>query len=89
MDFVLLKIDSPEWNHIWEWLEKHPLNEGLEEPSIALNNNEQWQYVGTYKKGNKAISDMRHRLHPVTNRLEILSIEHDITDEGIEKKFRV
>jgi hypothetical protein len=54
-----------------------------------LNNNEQWQYVGTYKKGNKAISDMRHRLHPVTNRLEILSIEHDITDEGIEKKFRV
>lgn len=89
MEFVLLKIGSPAWNHIWQWLEEHPLNKGLEEPTVALNDSEMWQYIGSYRKGNKAISDLRHRFHPLTGRVEILSVEHEITDEEIEKKFRV
>lgn len=89
MEFVLLKIGSPEWELMWEWLTTHPINKGLAEPSVALNENEAWQYVGTYKKGNIGISDLRHRHHPLTGRVELLSFKHEINDESIEKKFRV
>ena len=91
MEFVLLKIGSPEWERIWNWLENHPLNRGLEQPSIALNENEGWQYVGSYRLKDKLISDFRHRKHPLTGKLETLSIaaEEVIGDEQIEKKYRM
>lgn len=89
MEFVLLKIGSPEWIELWEWLESHPINKDLENPSVALHEKEQWQYVGTYKKGNTGISDVRHRNHPLTNRVEMLSFKHEIKEDSIEKKFRV
>lgn len=89
MEFVLLKIGSPEWEELWQWLASHPINQGLTEPSVALNENEAWQYTGTYKQGKIGISDLRHRNHPVTNRIEVLSYKHEIKDDSIEKKFRV
>jgi len=89
MEFVILKKDTPEWDYIWNWLASHPINEGLEEPSVALYQGEGWQYLGSYKKGNTIISDFRHRFHPLTNRTEILSVKHEISDEAIGKKFRI
>ena len=89
MEFLLLKKDTPEWEYIWNWLASHPINEGLDEPSVALNAGEAWQYMGSYKNGNTVISELRHRNHPVTNRIEILSLKHEINSDAIEKKFRV
>lgn len=89
MEFVLLKIGSPEWEYIWNWLENHPINAGIEQPSVALNDGEAWQYIGSYRNGNTVVSELRHRKHPLTNRLELLSLKHEITDDAIEKKYRV
>jgi hypothetical protein len=89
MEFVLLKIGSPEWNHIWKWLEEHPMNKDYEQPSVVLNDSEAWQYVGTYRKGNEAYSDFRHKKHPLHKDVVIVSVKHEISDEGIEKKFRL
>ena len=89
MEFLLLKKDTPEWNYIWDWLASHPINEGLEEPSVVLNNGEAWQYLGSYRNDNTVITEFRHRNHPVTNRIEILSLKHEINSDAIEKKFRV
>ncbi len=76
MELLLIKPNSTEWEFMWEWLEKHPINEGLEEPSLALNNNEGWQYVGSYKHNNTVISSFRHKSHPKTNSIHNLSVEH-------------
>jgi hypothetical protein len=89
MDFVLIKIDSKTWEDVWEWLSSHPINEGIKEPSIALNEGCTWEYRGTYKKGNKGVTEFIHRNHPKTNCLFKLSYSHEILDTDIEKKFKV
>ena len=44
MDFVLIKEESKEWNYMWNWLEQHPINKGLDEPKTAENNGFEWEY---------------------------------------------
>ena len=89
MDFVLIDKESPAWEEIWQWLEQHPINEGLTEPSVALNQGQSWQYVGSYKQDDKVITQFRHRLHPKTNDVYTASYSHSITDEQIKKKFKI
>lgn len=91
MELVLLKEDSDEMEYIWGWLEAHPINEGLSDPSIALNENEQWQYIGTYKNDNKYVHEVRHRCHPKTQALELKTLKASFAmsneDIQIERKL--
>jgi hypothetical protein len=91
MDLVLIKIDSPEWNYMWNWLEAHPINEGLPVPCIADNEGEQWQYMGSLKQGDKILHQFRHRNHPVTGtRQEIaLAASAELTEEQIHRKDKL
>lgn len=92
MEYILLKRDSIEWNILWDKLSKHPINSNIDEPNIALNNEETWQYVGSYRKGDKLISHLRHRCHPITNKVYNFNFEHsidfDIESIDVSKKIR-
>jgi hypothetical protein len=90
MDMILLKKDSAEWNAMWETLENHPINEGLTEPRIADNDGEQWQYMGSYRQGDKLIHDFRHRNHPKTQDVYKVTFNGNQVDaEQIEKTIRI
>ena len=91
MELILIEPDSPEWNYMWNWLEKHPLNEGIEDPSIALNEGQTWQYMGSYKQDTRVLHTFRHRIHPTTKEIQNLTLEasKDLTDEQIVKKFKL
>jgi hypothetical protein len=67
MELVFVKQDSTEWNYIWDFVANHPINEGLEEPRLALNNGEAWQYMGSFKQNDKLIHEFIHKNHPNTN----------------------
>jgi len=88
MEFILIKEDSTEWNYMWEWLANHPINQGIDNPSLALNEGEGWAYMGSWKQGQRVIHTLRHRYHPATEKMEALSVEasKDMNDEMIEPK---
>lgn len=94
MEFVLIKPESKEWTHMWEWIAKHPLNDGLEEPTVALNeqNGEAWQYMGSFRsiKGD-VISEFRHRCHPIDNERHYLKMNHEngVAESDIDKVIPV
>jgi len=87
MDRILIKQDTPEWENMWGYLDKHPINEGLRYPRIAYNEGEQWQYMGSLRQGARVIHEFRHRNHPTT--LEIYNLTFnaigEITTEQIDK----
>lgn len=91
MELILIEPESPEWNYMWEWLANHPINSGLEEPSIAINENEGWQYMGSFKQANKIIHEFRHRNHPATNAVQSLKVRasENITEDQIVKNFKL
>jgi hypothetical protein len=91
MDLVIIERETAEWNYMWEWLENHPINEDIEEPRLALNNGELWQYMGSYRQDNKYLSEFRHREHPRTNKIEKIVFEHKepIKAESISKVIKV
>jgi hypothetical protein len=91
MDLVLIKEGTDEWNTMWSMIETHPINEGLEEPKAALNQGEAWQYMSTYRQGEKYLSEFRHRCHPRTNKIEKIVFEHKepIKSESISKVIKV
>jgi hypothetical protein len=91
MEMVLIKQDSQEWERMWDMVANHPMNEGIEHPSIALNNGEGWQYMGSFKQDNRIIHEFRHRFHPKFGRREYLkfSASDKITDDDIEKTLSV
>lgn len=91
MEFILIEQDSNEWNYIWEWLEKHPINENLDEPSVALNNNEAWQYTGSFRQGDDVIHTVRHKDHPRTRtRIDLSLVASDmLTDDQIKKSIKM
>lgn len=90
MNLILIKANSPEWDFMWKWLEDHPINKGLEEPSIALNDSEAWQYMGSWQQDDRVIHSFRHRNHPVTNSIQNVSVHasKDLTLDQIEKTFK-
>ena len=90
MELVLIKIGCPDWDIMWEWIAAHPINDGLEDRSTALYEGEAWQYTGSYKQGNKLISSFRHRNHPTTNSLALLSYTHEsFNPESIERTYKL
>ena len=91
MEFVIIEIGSPEWDYMWNWLASHPLNEGLEQPDVALYEGEAWQYMGRFKQGNKVIHSFRHRFHPVTNKVEQISLyaSDDFELSQIKKSYKL
>jgi hypothetical protein len=91
MEMVLIKEGSKEWERMWDMVANHPINEGIEHPSIALNNGEGWQYMGSFKQTNIVIHEFRHREHQKFGRREYLKFNasKDITDEDIEKVLSV
>lgn len=94
MNMILIKRDSKEWNLMWEWLAQHPINDGLSEPSIAMNevNGECWQYMGSYRgKGNSAVHTFRHRSHPLDNERKNLSMNSTdaLCNDDIEKQIPI
>ena len=91
MNLILIEPNSPEWEFMWNWLENHPLNKGLEFPSLATNDGENWQYMGSYKEKEKVIHSFRHRNHPVTNSVQTVSVDAStgLTDDQIKKEYRL
>ena len=91
MELVLIKQDTPEWDYMWNWLASHPLNEGIENPSLAVNNSEAWQYMGSYRQGERVLHTFRHRQHPKYNKVEHVSVSasKQLTEEQIAKNFKL
>ena len=61
MDLVLVEQGSSEWNFIWDYVANHPINEGIENARVAFNQGEQFQYMGSYRQGDKVCHSIRHR----------------------------
>jgi len=91
MELIFVKQDSTEWNYIWDFVAKHPINEGLDEPRVALNEGEAWQYMGSFKNKNKVIHEFRHRFHPKTlDRYNMtFNASNEFTLEQIDKTIPI
>ncbi len=86
MEILLIKDNSPEYNYMWGWLADHPINKDLEEPMVALNGEEAWQYMGSYRLDSRVVHEFRHRNHPSNNdRIELkVSGSSWMTEDDIE-----
>lgn len=82
MEAIILKQDSSDWEDAWNWLGNHAINQGLEEPKVAKNVSESWQYMGSYLNKSILISEFRHRLHPKTNNIYRATYRHDSYNEA-------
>lgn len=91
MELVFVKQDSTEWNYIWDFVANHPINEGLEEPRLALNNGKAWEYMGSFKNKEKLIHQLHHKSHPKTNSLYKITFNGSdtFTDEQIDKSTKI
>ena len=91
MDLVLVERGTPEWDYMWQWLDSHPINEGVEMPRVAWNNGEIWQYMGSYRQDDKVIHSFRHRQHPRDNQRKNLSLHASdkFNNEQISKVIKV
>jgi hypothetical protein len=91
MELIFVKQNSTEWNYIWDFVAKHPINEDLEEPQTAWNEGEAWQYMGSFKNKTKVIHEFRHRQHPKTNDVYKITFNGSETfsDDQIEKQTKI
>jgi nuclear transport factor 2 (NTF2) superfamily protein len=90
MEFVLIKINSPLWNELWDELESHPVNQGIDNPSLAEYENNVWEYRGSFKQGNTIISDFLHRKHPRTEEQYVLTLKRELNNlDDIEKSIKI
>jgi hypothetical protein len=91
MEMVLIKVGSPEWEYMWNWLASNPINEGLKTPSIALNENEAWQYKGSFKQGERMVHSFTHLCHPRHGQRVDLHVQasNEITEDDIHKTLNV
>lgn len=91
MEFVVIKIDSDEWQYMWDWLANHPINDGLDEPREANNNGAKWEYIGSYMHDSRIIYEFLHQMHPKTQSLMKVSVEgsKDFTSDYIAHKHRL
>jgi hypothetical protein len=89
MELLIFKQDSPSYNFMWNWLANHPINAGIDNPMVALNEGEVWQNMGSFRQGDVTVTQFRHRCHPKTNERKSLSVTHPkiIPDEDIEEKY--
>jgi hypothetical protein len=91
MEYITVKQDTAEWLFMWLWLELHPINADLDDPMVAFNEGETWQYMGSFKDKTKVIHEFRHRNHPKTNGLynANLSASDTFSDDQIEDKKNI
>lgn len=92
MELILLKLDSKELEYIWNYIEKHPINEGVEDPTRTLNNGYGWAYMGSFMQGNRVIHQIQHKNHPSTNTIKTICLNASDgfnPNEDIEKSFRL
>lgn len=90
MEFAIIKINSNLWNSLWDELEQHPINENIENPSLACNDGFCWEYVGSYLHKNRLISEFLHKYHPATNNWYKMSLVRNLTDlNDIEKTIKI
>ena len=91
MELILITPESDEWNYMWKWLAEHPINEGITEPTIAYNEGESWQYMGSYKQKERVIHTFRHRNFPKGNYVKTLSVSAspNLTPNQISKEFKL
>lgn len=91
MDIVIVERDTPEWDYIWDYIANHPINEDVDEPRVALNQGEQFQYMGSFRQGDKVIHTVRHRSHPKNNDKVNLTFNASdkFTSEQISKVIKV
>jgi hypothetical protein len=90
MDYIFIKSDSKEWGDMWDFVRTHPINETLDEPCTALNEGEEWQYLGSFKQGDKVISEIRHIQHPRTNEPYKIMYQHEsFNNDCIAKSSRI
>lgn len=91
MELIFVKRDSPEWNYIWDFVANHPINEGIEEPQTAFYMGEAWQYMGSFKQGDRVIHEFRHRYHPRTQTRQHIKFNasENFTDDQIGKSTKI
>ncbi len=93
MKMLIVKRESNEWNWMWDQLSKHPINENINEPTVALNelNGESWQYIGSFENKGEVIHEFRHRSHPLDNekRYYKFKASETFSDSDIEKQLPV
>jgi len=91
MELVLIEPNSPEWDYMWNWLAEHPINKDIAEPTLAMNEGEGWQYVGSFKQDTRIIHEFRHRKHPKTGLIQNLKVSGSdtFTKEQIHKQFKL
>jgi hypothetical protein len=91
MEMIIVKRDSDEWNYMWEYVATHPINEGLPDTSIAMNQGEAWQYIGSFKSGKRVVHEFRHRNHPNTQKVEVIKLHgnENLGTDDIEKVIPV
>jgi len=89
MELVFIKQGTNKWEEIWNWLEQNPINKDVENPREAKNDNESWQYMGSYKLNDKVVTEFRHRNHPITNSVTSISYAHSIEDSDIQKTVKI
>ena len=83
-DYIMKKIahdqwfnierDSDEWNYMWDQLAKNPINININDPTVAENDGESWQYMDTSFYDGKLKHCFRHRCHPVEDQRVYLHI---------------
>lgn len=90
MEMILIKIDSPEWDYMWNWIAEHPLNKDNAEPMVCSNEGEVWQYMGSFMNDNKVVHEFRHRLHPVTGERAYLKLNGSpaFNENDVEKRLK-
>jgi hypothetical protein len=91
MEMLIVKQNSQEWDWMWEYVAAHPINEDIQEPSVAINEGESWQYMCSFKHTDKIIHTFRHRLHPRFQRTEhiVFNSSEILTPEDIERTLPV
>ncbi len=73
-EVLFIKPEHPEWEYMWALVAQHPLNEGVEEPTVADFSYECWQYMDTSLYGGELKHCFRHRCHPNTHCREYLHL---------------
>lgn len=88
MELILIEPDSLEWQYMWGWLDAHPINQNLDGNEET---GEEWQYMGSYRSGERVIHEFRHKDHPLTRCVESLKVQASdgLTPEQITKSFRL
>lgn len=70
-DRVFVDRGTAEWDLMWQKLARKRINRSLDEPTVADNYGETWQYMESVPRksrffGTRMLHGFRHRLHPVT-----------------------